>query len=235
MILAAAIINAAAAMQPARAEEIVALSGIFVLIDESGTWLSKKNESQNERVLGEVNKAVLDLVSKVETPAAIYIIAIEANSVVSEPVCQATYRRKLINIGGSENVFVRSSDLANYLELCSKAMLNRTVSNWTDIHGSLDMVSKLAATSTFNNRFLFVASDFKEERPPGPLPKINLHDFKVAMVYRILPPDSLHPDEFEKRLDHWKSVFKQAGAKEPVMAIDKGDFAGSTVRKLLAN
>ena len=215
------------------AEEIVPRSAVFVLVDVSGTWLSKNNLEQNKQVVRETNKAVVDLLGKVESPSVVFLIAIEADSVLSKPICVATYSRKLLNLGKRKNAFTSRDKLADHLELCGLAVLARPIAKWTDIHGALDMTSRLANSGTFSGRYLFVLSAFIEERPPGPLPLISLNGFRVASIYRILPQDSQDPRGLDSRLEKWRSLLKKAGVDRTIDAVDKGRFAGSVVQKLL--
>jgi hypothetical protein len=220
---------------PSRASETVARTGIFVLVDTSGTWLSKTYEHENDWVIAQANKAVLDLLGKVETPAAIYVIAIGADSVLEPPMCEAHYRRTLINLGKKGHEFVQRDKLENYLDLCRAAIIKRPISKWTDIHGALELVSRLASSAVFTGRYLLLLSDFKEERPVGPLPNLSLRGFKVALIYRILPEDSRNPKGLEERLAKWRVLTRNAGAANTIEAIDKGRFAGSVVQRLLNN
>jgi len=217
------------------AEETVPRSGIFILIDISATWLSKQEEDQNNRVLSEVNRAVIDLLSKTETPAAVYVITIEADSVLNRPLCEAVYRRTLLSSGTkAKGEFNRREELVNYLDLCRAAVLRRPPAQWTDIHGALDMVSRIVAGGYFTHRYMFVLSDFKEERPKGDLPRISLTGFRVASIYRILQEDSRNPRGHEDRMKKWHATLNKAGTEKVIDAVDKTKFAGSVVRKLLA-
>lgn len=216
------------------AEEVAPRTGVFVLVDISATWLNKPDEAQDAQILRETNRAVLDLLGKAETPAAVYVIAIEADSVLKRPVCEAVYRRKLLSIGARRGEdFTRREDLENHLELCHAALLRRPPARWTDIHGALDLVSRIAAGARFNRKYLFVLSDFKEERPKGDLPRLELPEFRVAAIYRILPEDSRDPRALEARLQRWQELLKRAGAERVVGAVDKTRFAGNVVQKLL--
>jgi hypothetical protein len=230
-----ALCMAALAPIASRAEESVPKTGVFILVDVSATWLSKENQEQNQRTLAEVNAAVLDLIGKTETPAAIYVIAIQADSILNPPICEGVYRKTLLNVKRKKGEFTRREDLVNYLDLCRAAVLNRPPSRWTDIHGALGTVSQISKGVAFNHRYLFVLSDFKEERPKGDLPTLSLPGFRVGSIYRVLPEDSRNPKGLEDRLAKWHGVLRQAGAAKAVDAVDKVRFAGSLVQRLLSS
>lgn len=208
-------------------------TGIFVLIDVSATWLTKEAQKDNELILREVNRAVMDLTTKVETPIAIYYLPIEADSVLKRPLCEFTYRKSLINLRKKEGEINDRQQLADQVELCGNAMLARPVAKWTDIHGALASVSQVNAGQSFFQRFMFVASDFKEERPQGALPTLALPSFRVATIYRVLAEDSRNPKGLEDRLANWHAILRKAGAAGSVDAVDKTRFASSVTQTLL--
>jgi hypothetical protein len=213
---------------------VVPVSAVFVLVDTSATWMAPGNEKRNQDVLAETTRAVLDLISKIDTPASITVAAIGADSILQQPACDAIYRRKLIGTSTkSKREFVRKERLANYLELCMLMLVKRPIAKWTDIRGALSLVSQLANSPTLRERFLFVVSDLKEERPAGPAPLIHLTGFRVASVYRILPEDSRNPRALDERLARWNALLKDNGVARSVDVLDSGRFAGATVRRLL--
>jgi hypothetical protein len=113
-------------------------------------------------------------------------------------------------------------------------ILSRPTSSWTDIHGALATVSQIDRGAAFQQRFLFILSDLKEERPKGDLPIVSLPAFRVATLYRVLSEDSRDPKGLQRRLEAWHSVLKKAGADRSIDAVDKTRFAGSVVRRLLS-
>ena len=66
------------------------------------------------------------------------------------------------------------------------------------------------------------------------LPRVNVDKFKIALVYRILPEDSLNLD-IKQRLSFWTQKLVKAKAVKVVSIIDKGNVGDNIVTELLSN
>jgi hypothetical protein len=217
------------------AEEAVPRTGVYVLVDASETWLTKPAHVHNEFIIRQTVSTIMEMAAKSESPIAVFVVLIGANSILQRPLCEAVYKHALIGGTGTPGEFRNKDKLRNYLDLCLTTILARAPEKWTDIHGALDLVSRLSQVASIRRRYLIVLSDFKEERPKGPLPSVRLDGFHVGMIYRVLPEDSVRPQALNDRLNYWSSAFKKYGAARTVFAIDKAKFASDITLKLLQN
>lgn len=224
----------AAASSMSIAEDSAARTGIFVLVDVSETWLSPRSADSNLRALNRTFESVMDLLGRVDAPVAITVGTIGQDSLLQKPVCDAVYRRTLLSLSSTPGTFTHKERLRNHLELCAQAVLARPVAKWTDIQGALDAVARSADSGNYAQKFLFVLSDMKEEKPRGQgNAPIRLDGFNVALVYRILPEDSANPAGLSNRLLDWTQRLRSFGVTRAVQVLDTAQFAKDLPGKLL--
>ena len=184
------------------AEEIGSRTDIYVLVDLSATWFNQGRINDIKNTLGEINKAVVNLASRSEKPVLIYYLPITDRSMVHNPLCQGKYQPALINRKGG-NTIGSKSELEKMLELCRDHILNQNAAAFTDISGSIDLAAQISKSSIDKRKYMIIASDLREESRKGAiLPTLNVDKFKIALVYRILPEDSLNLD-IKQRLSFW--------------------------------
>ena len=224
----------AATVTTAHCEESAARTGIFILVDVSETWHGPSLVSNNERVLARTIDSVMALVGRVETPIAISVGTIGQDSLMQKPVCEAAYRRTLISLSSTPGTFTQKEPLRNHLDLCARAVLTRPIAKWTDISGAFDAVARAADSASYSQKFVFVLSDLKEERPRGQgSAAIRMNGFNAALIYRILPEDSANPAGLNSRLASWQQKLRSYGVARTVVALDSAQFSRELPAKLL--
>lgn len=217
-----------------QAEEIGSRTDIYVLVDLSATWFNQGRINDIKNTLGEINKAVVNLGTRSEKPVLIYYLPITDSSMVQNLLCQGKYQPALINRRGG-NTIGSKSELEKRLDLCRDHILNQNPAAFTDISGSIDLAVQISRSSTDKKKYMIIASDLKEESRKGAvLPTLNVDKFKIALVYRILPEDSLNLD-IKQRLSFWTQKLVKAKAVKVVSIIDKGNVGDNIVTELLSN
>ena len=114
---------------------------------------------------------------------------------LSKVICEAKIERKSLlgNKKKSREIAFNPRQLFDeYLDpICLPVLMNTEIAQATDIEGAINLSAELAQAETSGPVFLMVLSDFYEYKPDFlPSFKLELDDFKVALIYRIKVNDA---------------------------------------------
>jgi hypothetical protein len=209
-------------------------SAVFILVDLSRTWDNEQSTKENQAVLEAVFEATVELGKRYRPPTHVQVLPIGNASLMRPPLCDAIFDPKLISgSSNSGNVFTQDGRFKKYLQIdCARFVLTRTAEKFTDISGALDTAARLAVPLPEGTRALIILSDMVEDLPHGQTPpKLDLPNFRILILYRVLADDRQTPQRLNERLDDWKNRLSGAGARIEV-APDQGITPGEIERLL---
>jgi hypothetical protein len=191
-----------------------ARSHVTVLVDLSGTWLSKDAKARNKRELEAVATTIVTMAPTLKPPVEIQYIEIGDGSLAREPLCSARYAPSIFPSMASDSEFADLSKLKEFFgEDCMRLILARRPQPYTDITGALNSLGRISANrnSTFNAAI--VLSDFKEERRRNQIGDIgSLRGMHALLLYRVLEEDRYDQTKLDARLNQWRLKLHRAGA-----------------------
>jgi hypothetical protein len=209
-------------------------SSVTVLVDLSATWLNPGSRLENEASLKTVAKSVLSMASDLEPPLIIRYLPIGDLSLGRHALCEVLFLPKLLRSPERKKGEVTTlRDLRSYLETsCLEYVLNQKQEMFTDITSALDSAVRITDEQLGSFRGIIVLSDLKEERRlKQKHESLHLNGRRILLLYRILNEDRIDPSKLDARIDSWKAVLTEAGAK--VLVLDDQAASPGQISRLL--
>lgn len=205
-------------------------TSISVLVDFSESFAPLTGD--DEDALRVIANLILSKAKTLPKPVIIYWLRIGTSSLSAPNPCGLPFEfaPKLIAGVGKTNQIHRSEDLRVRLNECIRAIRKESArpDKYTDISGAIQAAAE-ATQGGFSQRFMFILSDFVEDRAPGDPPvRYVLRGERIALVYRPEPQDQRDQNKVLARLEEWRQRLAGAGAAK----VCRRPVKGLTVRTL---
>lgn len=179
-------------------------TGIYMLIDTSGTYTDELNKAQ---------AIVTILLGKELQPGdSLAVARIDSGSFSEKDII-------------AKMTFDSRPSVANKQKLTFKELLAKNVkgvkgSAYTDVSGGLLQAIEYLNETGAGKKIILVFSDMKEELPKGYVRDVpfELKGFKVvALNVTKLNTDNINPREYMERIEEWKFKVEEGGGKWKVL------------------
>ncbi len=216
-----------------------ARSGVLILVDFSRSFTPLT--AHDRRTLSILGQAAQRLAQRGEQPVKIQWGAITDESKRAPKLCGGPrmFQQTFTTLRRTPEEYVTNAkDLNRWAaEVCPDAIVatsQATPTPFTDITGAVSLAID-SMNAVVGQRFLFVFSDFLEDRPQPTVASVgNLSGYRVLLAWRA-GVDSLR--DIDSRLEQWRTRFQQAGAHvcvQPVVSLTPDDIVACVTRSRVA-
>lgn len=192
---------------------------VVVLLDYSKTFApyDQIDRSAIDQIAELIGQSIR--VGRVKQPTKVLWAAFGDDGLTPERPCgpAVVFAQKLTTArNSSPDLLVQSKmpDFDNWLRSCPAAVqaLSNKASQFTDVSGALAFADDAVEDAT-QDRLVVIYSDMREDLPEGrKLSKFDLHNSRVAIVWRPGKDDREQPADVRSRIDDWSKTLRAHGA-----------------------
>ncbi|HXI88118.1 MAG TPA: hypothetical protein VNH64_11705 [Parvularculaceae bacterium] len=190
LALATTLIPACSAPQPRN-------TGVYMLIDTSGTYAKEVEQAQ---------KIINVVLSRLEPEDAFAVARIDTGSFSERDI--------IAKIQFDDRPSVTNQEKRRFKEIVDKFLGSVDPSPYTDITGGVLQASEFLSEKATGRKIILIFSDLKEDLKPGyirniPLPLKGVD--VIALNVTKLMSDNIDPREYAKRINDWKRRVELGG------------------------